>query len=256
MVAEPILLSTSMASSSSTPTTIPTSFVIPVTEKLSKTNYLLWRAQVMPAIRATHLDDLQLGVQKMPAKTTTTKNGDSVVEKNNPDYLNWVTRVQALLRNFFSSLTREVLQGVTTLTTSAAVWSALQEMYASRARASSVNTRIALATTRKGALTMADYFNKMKCHTDEMAAIGQSLDDEEFVAYVITGLDEEIYNSFVSSIVTRVEPITPFELYSQMLSFELCLDKQTCGTGGYSSAHVATHGHGGPWTRGGPSQFG
>jgi hypothetical protein len=244
-----------MASSSSTPTTIPSSFAILVTEKLSKTNYLLWRAQVMLAIRAAHLDDL-LGVEKMSAKTTTTKDGDSVVEKNNPDYLNWVTRDQALLEYMFSSLTREVVQGVTTLTMSAVVWSVLHEMYASHTRTGSVNTCIALTTTCRGASMMADYFNKMKHHADEMAATRQSLGDEEFVAYILMGLDEEIYNSFMSSIVTWVEPITPSKLYSQMLSFELHLDKQTSGAGGYSSANEATHGHSGPWPHGGPSQSG
>jgi hypothetical protein len=230
MVTEPNLFSTSMVSSSLIPTTNPSSFSIPVTEKLSKTNYLLWRAQVIPAIRAAHLDDLLLGIEKMPTKTVEAKDGDSSTEKSNPDYFHWVTRDQDLLGYLFSSLTREVLQGVTTHTSSTAVWSALEEMYASRTRVGFVNTRITLATTHKGASTMADYFNKMKSHADKIAATGQSLGDEEFVAYVLTGLDEEIYNSFVSSIVIRVEPITPYELYSQMLSFELRLDKQLGGT--------------------------
>jgi hypothetical protein len=201
-----------MASSSSIPTTIPSSFSIPVTEKHSKTNYLLWRAQVMPTIRAAHLVDLLFDVEKMPAKMIVIKDGDSSTVKSNPDYLHWVTRDHALLGYLFS-LTREVLQGVTMLTSSVAVWNALEEMYASHTRARNVNTRIALATTHKGASTMADYFNKMKGHADEMDATGQTLGDEEFVSYVLMGLDEEIYNSFVSFIVTRVELITPSELY-------------------------------------------
>jgi hypothetical protein len=72
----------------------------------------------MPAIRAAHFDDLLLGVEKMPAKTVSDKVGDTVTEKPNPDYLSWVTRDQALLGYLFSSLTREVLQCVTMLTTS------------------------------------------------------------------------------------------------------------------------------------------
>jgi hypothetical protein len=40
-----------------------------------------------------------------------------MIEKPNPEYLNWVTHDQALLGYIFSSLSREVLQGVTTLTT-------------------------------------------------------------------------------------------------------------------------------------------
>jgi hypothetical protein len=42
----------------------------------------------------------------------------------------------------------------------------------------------------------------MKIYENEMAASGQRLGDEEFIVYVLTGLDEEIYNSLVSSIIT------------------------------------------------------
>jgi hypothetical protein len=130
-------------------------------------------------------------------------------------------------------------------------------MYATRTRARSVNTRIALATTRKGASTMTEFYSKMKSYTDEMAASGQTLSDEEFVAYVLTGLDEEVYNSFVSSIVTQVEPISPTELYSQMLPFELRLMKQAANTSYTSSfTNTASQGCGAPWTRGGPPSRG
>jgi hypothetical protein len=92
-----------------------------------------------------------------------------------------------------------------------------------------------LTTTKKGASTMVEYYSKMKNYADEMAASGQPLGDEEFVAYVLIGLDEEIYNSLVSSIVKRVELIASSELYSQMLSYELRIDKQSGGSGGYST---------------------
>jgi hypothetical protein len=214
MVLEPILISTSMASRSSLSTSIPITFSILVVEKLSKTNYMLWHAQVMSAIRATHFDDLLLGKEKMSAKTVSDKVDDVVTEKPNPNYLNWVMRDQALLGYLFSLLTREVLQGITMLMTSASVWSTLEDMYSSHTRARSVNTHIALATTRKGTTTMADYYNKIKRHADEMAASGEPLGGEEFVAYVLTGLDEEIYNPLESSIVAHIDPISPSELYS------------------------------------------
>jgi hypothetical protein len=132
----------------------------------------------------------------------------------------------------------------------------LAGMYGSHTRAQSVNTRIALATTKKGSSTMAEFYSKMKSYADEMAASGHCLGDEEFVAYVLTGLNEEIYNSLMSSIVTRVEPISRSELYSQMLSYELRLDKQSGGGGGFSSAstNAVSHGRGSPWhSNSGPS---
>jgi hypothetical protein len=153
-----------------------------------------------------------------------------------------VARDEALLGYIFSSLTCEVLMSVTTHSTSTDVWAALDEMFGSHMRTQIVNTCIALAMTRKGSSTMGEYYSKMKYLAEEMAASGIRLGDEEFIAYVLNGLDEELYNSLVSSIVTRVEPISPSELYSQMISFELCLEKQS--TGGFSllpSANVASH---------------
>jgi hypothetical protein len=68
----------------------------------------------------------------------------------------------------------------------------------------------------------------------------------------LTGLDEEHYNPFMSSIVTRVEPISTSELYSQMLSYELRLEKQSAGSyNTHSSANAVTRGRGTSWSCGG-----
>jgi hypothetical protein len=193
----------------------------------------------------------------MLVQTIVIKSGDNTSAQPNPEYARSVSRDQTVLGYLFSSLTREVLMRVTTLTTSADVWRTLDGMYATHTRARSVNTRIALATTRKGVSIMTEFYSKMKSYADEMAASGQTLTDDEFVAYVLTGLDEEIYNSFVSSIVTRVEPISSVELYSHMLVFELRLMKQAANTSyTSSSANAASRGRGAPWTRGGSPSCG
>jgi hypothetical protein len=46
-----------------------------------------------------------------------------------------------------------------------------------------------------------------------MAPTAKKLDDEESVSYILAGLDYE-YNTLVSSIAARVEPITLGEIYS------------------------------------------
>jgi hypothetical protein len=137
--------------------------------------------------------------------------------------------------------------GVTTLSSSTDVWRTLETMFGTPTQARSVNTRIALAMTKKSTSTMAEFYSKMKVYADEMAASGQALGNDEFIAYVLTGLDEEIYNPFVCSIVTRVEPISASELYSQMLSYKLQLEKQsTDNYNTHSSANAATRGRGAP----------
>jgi hypothetical protein len=54
-----------------------------------------------------------------------------------------------------------------------------------------MNTRIALATTRKANMTMAEYVAKMKTLSDEMP-FAKTIDDE-LTSYIQVGLDEE-YN--------------------------------------------------------------
>jgi hypothetical protein len=106
-------------------------------------------------------------------------------------------------------------------------------------------------------MMMVDYFSKMKSYTDDMTASGHPLSDEEFIAYALTSLDEELYNPLVSSIVTRVEPISLPKLYSQMLSYELRVDKQSGGR--YVSqmcANAAACGHGSPYPQRGSSGLG
>jgi hypothetical protein len=104
---------------------------------------------------------------------------------------------------------------------------------------------MALATTQKGSLTMAEYISKMKVLADDMASVGKKLDDEDFISYILAGLDVE-YNSVVSSIAGRVEPITLDELYSQLLAYENRLDLQGGGQGlSQSSTNNASRGRGG-----------
>jgi hypothetical protein len=228
------------------PTTIPSSFSIPISEKLTKANYRLWRAQILPPIRVAQMEDLLLGVEKKPAKTLAAQTGVSSTERPNPDYYAWLARDQALLGYLLLSLSRDVLMGVTIAATSAEAWHTLEGMYASPTCARTVNIRIALATMKKGTATMAEYYSKMKIYAYDMASFGQPLCDEEFVAYVLTAMDEECYKPLVSSVVARAEPISPPKLYSQMLSYEHRVDLQSSDNSQFS-VNAATCGRGTPW---------
>jgi hypothetical protein len=84
-------------------------------------------------------------------------------------------------------------------------------MFASKTHARAVNTRLTLATAQKGSSTVKEYVVKMQALGDEMAAAGRPLEDEELVEYILTGLDDE-YDSVVSSILARSEPVSVSEL--------------------------------------------
>jgi hypothetical protein len=135
----------------------------------------------------------------------------------------WKAQEQQVLSYLLSSMSRDILVQITALPTAAAIWKHLETSYASQSRARVINTRMALATTQKGSSSAAEYVIKMKTLADEMASDGKKLDDEELISYILAGLDYE-YNSLVSSIAARVEPVTLGDMYSQLLAFETCLE--------------------------------
>jgi hypothetical protein len=94
------------SSSTTVPSTVPSSFSIPITEKHTKTNYLVWRQQVLPSIRATQLEDLLYNVEKMLPKTLPVQKGETTTDKPNPEYIAWMTHEQALLGYLVSSMAR------------------------------------------------------------------------------------------------------------------------------------------------------
>jgi hypothetical protein len=83
---------------------------------------------------------------------------------------------------------------------------------------------LALGNTRKGDMSITEYFRKMKALGNEMKAVGRPLDDEELIEYILTVLDEE-YTPLVSALYSRVEPIS----ISELLTITQFLDKsQPC----------------------------
>lgn len=240
-----------MASSSSA--AAPAALGPPVTEKLTRDNFVLWRAQVLPALRGALLTDYLDGTAKEPAKTrTTVDKNDKEIISNNPEYAKWMAQDQQVLVYLLNSLSKDVLQQVATFNTSAQVWEALTNMYASQSRARVTNLRISLANTRKGSMTTAVYFSKMKALADDLASAGKPVDDESLVSYILAGLDID-YNPLVSTVVGRSDPISLSDLYSQMVSYDNRMDHLQGGGQIQSSANAASRGSGNP--RGGNNNF-
>lgn len=230
-----------MASSSSNAATSNLFQGHPVSEKLGKTNHALWKAQVTAGVRGARLYGHLTGVTPKPDEEITVTEGGKEVKKLNSAYADWEAQDQQVLGYLLSSVTRDVLVQVATYETAAEVWGIIKQMYTSHTRARSINTRIALTTTKRGNMIITEYFTKMKTLKDEMQASGKPLDDEDFLQYIITGVGPE-FSEVVSVVCARVESISIGELYSQLLNFETrkVLYNGAQDTGGF--ANVANRG--------------
>jgi hypothetical protein len=79
-----------------------------------------------------------------------------------------------------------------------------------------VNTHPALATIRKGNMTIAEYVGKMQSLGHQMVAASRPLEEEELVEYILTGLDED-FNPIMSALIARKEKATIVKLISSYL---------------------------------------
>jgi hypothetical protein len=61
----------------------------PVTERLTKTNYPLWKLQVLPALRGAQLFGYADGMVQAPAAEIDDANGKKVP---NPAYVQWLAQ--------------------------------------------------------------------------------------------------------------------------------------------------------------------
>ena len=98
-----------------------------------------------------------------------------------------------------TSLSKSVLAQVVNYTTSMAVWNGLEENFSSRSCARILQIRTQLATAMKGNKTTNEYFQFIRKLTNELVVTGQPLNHDDFITYILAGLNHE-YDNFVASI--------------------------------------------------------
>ena len=141
--------------------------------------------------------------------------------RQTPSTLCGVTQDEQILTFFISSLSREVLLQVSSYTTAATIWNALLQSFSSQSRARVIQLRSAIEHTRKGDMSAAAYFTKMVSISDELAATGKPLDEDDVVDHILQGLlHKPDYNGFVSAISTRALP--PNNRSASASSFPCC----------------------------------
>jgi hypothetical protein len=175
-------------------------------------------------VRGAQLYGFLDGTCKEPSSTITVNKDDSKTEQvENPAHAAWIMQDQQVLGFLNASLSREVLDQVAMYTSVAQTWKALNSMFALQSRVRTMQLRSRLSTTRKGEMSTTAYFSKMKGFANEMDSAEKPLEDEDFIAYLLAGLDYD-YNSFIENVSARSDPPTISDVYAQYLAVESHLD--------------------------------
>ena len=104
-----------------------------------------------------------------------------------------------------------------------------------------------LATLKKGDSSIADYFHKFTGLADTLAAIDHLLNDFKLVSFLLAGLGPD-FDSFVTSVKIRADPLSLEDLYGHLLSHELHLAQNqpsvdlSLGTAHFVQKSSSTHG--------------
>jgi len=101
-----------------------------VTEKLTWTNYVLWRVQVTPQLIGAGVFGYAEGTIKEQEKFIVTKDKDGKESASpNPLHQVWVREDQQVLAYLLVNLSREVLVQVTNIHKAHELWAAVANMF-------------------------------------------------------------------------------------------------------------------------------
>ena len=143
------------------PSTLPSTSI-----RLNRSNYNLWRSQILPTVRAYDLENYLLGTVTPPVKFV---NNQSTV---NPAYSQWLRLDQFLLSWLLSSIFESMLGHVVNCNSSSEIWTTLGQLFSTKSKARLLHLRFLLQTTKKGSLSIEDYFLKMKTIAQDLMSAG------------------------------------------------------------------------------------
>ncbi|KAJ4720471.1 Retrovirus-related Pol polyprotein from transposon TNT 1-94 [Melia azedarach] len=202
-----------------------TSFVFAAPIKLTNTNYLLWKTQVLPSIRANNLEGFIEANGGPPRRMLVSVDQEqNVVTTENPEYLVWARQDQMLMSWLLSSMTEGVLSSVMECKSSLDLWTTLQKHFSAQTIARTMQLRGDIHNTKKEGMSMNDYYFKMKSLVEDLRCAGNMVSDDELVLYLMEGLGPE-YDSVIVNITSRPEKLPLREVYSMLLSQERRIEK-------------------------------
>lgn len=212
--------SSSGSAQSSSMVSIPSyqmlNYSLPV--KLDRTNYILWRSQIDNVIFANGFEDFIDGTSVCPEKEL--RPGEI-----NPAFVAWRRQDRTILSWIYSSLTPGIMAQIIGHNSSHSAWNALEKIFSSCSRARIMQLRLEFQSTKKGSMSMIDYIMKVKGAADSLAAIGESVSEQDQIMNLLGGLGSD-YNAVVTAITIREDKISLEAVHSMLLAFEQRLEQQ------------------------------
>ncbi|KAL5815035.1 hypothetical protein ACOSQ4_025676 [Xanthoceras sorbifolium] len=208
MVSEPLLANRSMASTNSSGHTsssvkqvefasISKALNFNLSVKLTRDNYVYWRAQILPAIRALALEEFINGSRLCPAKYVVASSAEGVRESViNEDFEAWCRADQLLLCWLMSTISESLIGEVTDCLSSLEFWRVIETLFSRGSLAKVLQVKQQLQSVRKGSSSISEFILKVKGFGNSLRSAGQTVIDQDLILCVLNGLGHK-YDSVV-----------------------------------------------------------
>lgn len=180
------------------PTVLVSNIFSLISIRLEHHNYLLWRSQFLPVLRAHGLLGFVTGTFPYPPQFLLDSN-NNLSSEINTDYTDWITQNQHLLSWINAILSESVLAYVVRLSTSSAVWKVLERRFAFLSRSHIIQLKTQIQTIKKGDQKISEFLQSIKSIVDTLSAVYSPIDDEDLLLYTLNGLPDE-YGPFKKAI--------------------------------------------------------
>jgi len=120
---------------------------------------------------------------------------------------------------WYLSLGKSVLHLVVNCQISSSVWRTLEQALASTSNSRIMQLHGSLQDLRQGDESVTQFMQKAKASFDELVVASRPVLLKDFNLYVFRGLQREFKN-FVTSLVTKAEPLSYADLYRHLLTHE------------------------------------
>ncbi|CAN0829352.1 Retrovirus-related Pol polyprotein from transposon RE1 [Linum grandiflorum] len=202
----------------------------PISIKLDRDNYSLWRPIALSTLEAFNLESHVLAPQPPSTTRFVTSAAGEAVEEPNPSYTTWKQKDRFVLLWLRSTLSERALSVVVRATTAHLAWQTIDRSFQAQTRARRMQLKVQLQSMSKGSLSMFEYLEKKRAIADSLADDPNPVSDEDLIGYILTGLDSS-YDAFVTAFMMKIEDVNVDQLVGLLLQEEARHDHAIAKTG-------------------------
>lgn len=170
-----------------------------VTIKLNAENFLLWKTQVLNALRANGFIEYVRGTVGPPPSQIRDSSNNLVTHHA---FLTWTLIYNQLLSCLTTTLSSTTMPLVLGLEHASDVWNNLENRFNSLSRSNLHGLKRTLFNFTKTE-SMDKYIDDIKVCAQKLSAVGYEVDDDDMVFHAINGLPEEEFSSLKQTLRTH-----------------------------------------------------